>query len=69
MYSPKQRLVSEKFVLRDVQSKKTKKNEDYYILDLIGKDGHINGMVWSDKLAMCEPLKIGTVIAVDGLAV
>lgn len=67
MYSPKQRLVSEKFVLRDVQSKKTKKNEDYYILDLMGKDGHINGMVWSDKLAMCEPLKIGAVIAVDGL--
>lgn len=67
MYSPKQRLVSEKFVLRDLQSKKTKKNEDYYILDLVGKEGQINGMVWADKLSFCENLKLGSVIAVDGL--
>ncbi len=65
-YFANQRLRSEKLVVRDVQSKKTKSNDDYLIVDLVGKEGQINGMVWSNKIPYCQ-LAVGKVAAVDGL--
>lgn len=64
-YSANQRIRSEKFVVRDVQSKKTNKGADFFIVELVSKDGSIQGKVWENRIPYCE-LQIGKVHAIDG---
>jgi len=65
-YKAKQRLVSEKFVVRDLQSKKTSNGKDFLVLNLVSKEGQINGMVWEDRIPLCQ-IALGKVHAIDGL--
>ncbi len=64
-YKANQRLVSEKMIVRDVQSKKTKNGDDYLLVDLVSKEGSIQGKVWNNRIGFCE-LQLGKVHAIDG---
>lgn len=65
-YLPKQRLISEKFLVKDIVSRRDKNNNEYFILTLSNKSGVIEGKIWNSVVAFAE-YRLGKVIAVDGI--
>lgn len=59
-------IFGEVFAVKSYVKKSSRNNKPYIDIELTDKTGTINGKIWSDDFANCEPAEAGQVVSVNG---